>query len=51
MYLKRYHDVTISTSGAWRILQRAGLSWLPAYQRYQRRDRKWKRYEKPMPGH
>jgi transposase InsO family protein len=23
----------------------------PAYQRYQRHDRKWKRYEKPQPGH
>jgi transposase InsO family protein len=27
------------------------LSRLPAYQRYQRHDRKWKRYEKPLPGH
>ena len=24
---------------------------LPAYQRYKRADRKWKRYEKPRPGH
>jgi transposase InsO family protein len=24
---------------------------LPAYQRYQHHDRKWKRYEKPKPGH
>jgi transposase InsO family protein len=35
----------------WRILQRVDLSRLPAYQRYKRADRKWKRYEKPKPGH
>ena len=51
MYLKRYHDIEISTSGVWRILKRVDLSRLPAYQRYQRHDRKWKRYEKPLPGH
>jgi transposase InsO family protein len=51
MYLKRYHDIDISNSGVWRILQRVDLSRLPAYQRYQRADRKWKRYEKPRPGH
>jgi IS30 family transposase len=51
MYLKRYHDVQISQSGVWRILKRLDLSRLPAPQRYKRHDRKWKRYEKPMPGH
>jgi hypothetical protein len=51
MYLERYHDVDISQSGVWRILKRVDLSRLPASQRYQRHDRKWKRYEKPMPGH
>jgi transposase len=51
MYLKRYHDIEISNSGVWRILQRAGLSRLPACQRYKRYDRKWKRYEIPKPGH
>jgi transposase InsO family protein len=51
MYLKRYHDIEISNSGVWRILKRVDLSRLPAYQRYQRHDRKWKRYEKPQPGH
>ena len=29
MYLVRYHDVTISTSGVWRILKRLGLNRLP----------------------
>jgi hypothetical protein len=51
MYLKRYHDVEISQPGVWRILQRVNLSRLPASQRYQRADRKRKRYEKPRPGH
>jgi transposase len=43
MYLVRYHDVTISTSGVWRILKRLGMNRLPASQRYQRHDRRWKR--------
>jgi transposase InsO family protein len=51
MYLKRYHDIEISNSGVWRILKRLDLNRLPASQRYKRHDRKWKRYEKPMPGH
>ena len=51
MYLKRYHDVEISSSGVWRILQRLGLGRLPANQRYKRRAQRWKRYEKQRPGH
>lgn len=51
MYLKRYHDIEISKSGVWRILNRLELGRLPAYQRYKRHDRRWKRYEKSMPGH
>jgi transposase len=51
MYLKRYHDVAISVSGVWRILKRLGMNRLPASQRYQRIERRWKRYEKPLPGH
>jgi transposase InsO family protein len=51
MYLRRYHDVTISNSGVWRILKRLELNRLPASQRYQRHDRRWKRYEKQLPGH
>ena len=52
MYLKRYHDVEISRSGVWRILHRLDLGRLPAAsQRYKRHDRRWKRYEKPVPGH
>jgi transposase InsO family protein len=51
MYLARYHDVTISHSGVWRILKRLDLNRLPASQRYKRLDRRWQRYEKQLPGH
>ena len=51
MYLKRYHEVQISSSGVWRILKRLELNRLPASQRHQRHERRWKRYEKPLPGH
>ncbi len=51
MYFKRYHDVTISNSGVWRILNRLDMGRLPASQRYKRHDRRWKRYEKQLPGH
>jgi transposase len=51
MYLKRYHDVSISASGVWRILKRLELNRLPASQRYKRLDRRWQRYEKQLPGH
>ena len=51
MYLQRYHDVAISHSGVWRILKRLQMNRLPASQRYQRHDKRWKRYEKQLPGH
>lgn len=51
MYLLRYHDVKISSSGVWRILKRLGLSRLPSSQRYKRHETRWKRYEKAEPGH
>ncbi|HUP14456.1 MAG TPA: IS481 family transposase, partial [Acidimicrobiia bacterium] len=51
MYLRRYHDISLSQSGIWRILRRLGLGRLPASQRYVRYRERWKRYEKPEPGH
>ena len=51
MYLARYHDIKISNSGVWRILKRLDLNRLPANQRHKTHDRRWKRYEKPLPGH
>jgi transposase len=51
MDLRRYHDIQISHSGVWRVLKRLELNRLPASQRHQRHDRRWRRYEKPLPGH
>jgi len=51
MYLKHYHDVAISNSGVWRILKRLEMNRLPRSQRYKRREARWKRYEKALPGH
>lgn len=51
MYLQRYHDIAISKSGIWRILKRLNINRLPYNQRYKRQKERWKRYEKPQPGH
>jgi transposase InsO family protein len=51
MYLKRYHDLQVSRSGVWRILKRLEMNRLPSSQRYKRHVDRWKRYEKPQPGH
>ncbi|MCU1557829.1 MAG: transposase [Microbacteriaceae bacterium] len=50
MYVKPYHDLTISPSGIWRILNKVGMGRLPASQRCKRKDTKWKCYEKQRPG-
>jgi hypothetical protein len=46
-----YHGIEIGSSGVYRILKRVDLARLPVSQRYRRHGRKWKRYEKPQPGH
>jgi transposase len=51
MYLQRYHDVAVSPSGVWRILKRLELNRLPSSQRHKPHNRRWQRYEKPLPGH
>jgi hypothetical protein len=51
MYLKRYHDVEISSSGVWRILRKLDMNRLPSSQRYKRLDKRYVRYEKQQPGH
>jgi len=51
MYLARYHDIDISKSGVWRILARLELNRLPASQKHKTYQKRWKRYEKPQPGH
>ena len=50
MYLERYHDIKVSPSGIWRILNKLGMSRLPASQRYKRHKDRYKRYEKQLPG-
>jgi transposase InsO family protein len=50
MYLDRYHDISISPSGVWRILNKLDMSRLPSSQRYKRHKDRWKRYEKQLPG-
>jgi len=51
MYLDRYYDLKISKSGVYRILKRLQLNRLPQNQRYKTHETRWKRYEKPEPGH
>jgi transposase len=50
-YLKRFHEITIARSSVQRILIKHGMRRLPANQKYQRDGKRWKRYEKPKPGH
>jgi len=51
MYLLRYHDIRITPSAIYRILKRLQMSRLPANQRYRPLKERFKRYEKPIPGH
>ncbi len=51
MYLSRYHDIKITKSGIWRILKRLNMNLLSSNCRYRRHEDRWKRYEKPQPGH
>ena len=50
-YLRRFHQVTIACSSVHRILGKHGMSRLPANQKHQPHHKRWKRYEKPRPGH
>ena len=50
-YLHRFHGIEIAGSSVHRILQRHGMSRLPANQKHQPRGKRWQRYEKPQPGH
>jgi len=51
MYLARYHDIQISSACIWKILKTACMNRLPANQRYRPHKERFKRYEKPLPGH
>ncbi|MDV8009190.1 hypothetical protein R4P65_30550 [Rhodococcus sp. IEGM 1318] len=50
MYLARYHDVTISPSGVWRILHKLGLNRLPASWALQTHADPVERCEKQLPA-
>lgn len=50
-YLKRFHGVSVATSTVHRILSRHGMQRLPANRTHRSPAARWKRYEKPQPGH
>ena len=50
-YLKRFHAVQIARSSVHRILIKHDMGRLPANQKHQPHGKRWKRYEKPKPGH
>jgi transposase InsO family protein len=51
MYLRRYHDIMISCTGAYRILKRLHMNRLPDHEGQKRYKERFRRYEKPLPGH
>jgi transposase InsO family protein len=50
-YLKRFHDVSLARSSVHRIRRRHGMHRLPANLKHRPHGVRWKRYEKPQPGH
>jgi transposase InsO family protein len=50
-YLQRFHRVAIATSSVHRILGKHGMNRLPANQKHRSHRTRWRRYEKPQPGH
>jgi transposase-like protein len=50
-YLKRFHQVSVAKATVHRILGKHGMNRLPANQKHQPHAKRWKRYEKPQPGH
>ncbi|HEY4244830.1 MAG TPA: IS481 family transposase [Kofleriaceae bacterium] len=50
-YLKRFHRIRIAAATVQGLLHKHGLGKLPANQKHQPHGKRWKRYEKPMPGH
>lgn len=51
MYLKRYHGVDISKTTIYRILKKHNLNKLPTHQKGIKREKRYRRYEKPIPGY
>lgn len=50
-YLKRFHRVSVAGATVHRLLLKHGMNRLPANQKYRQHAKRWKRYEKPQPGH
>jgi len=50
-YLKRFHQVSVAGATVHRLLAKHGMRRLPANQKHQHHAKRWKRYEKPQPGH
>jgi transposase InsO family protein len=50
-YLKRFHQVSVAVATVHRVLRRHGMNRLPRNQKYRAHTQRWKRYEKPQPGH
>jgi transposase InsO family protein len=50
-YLHRFHQLAIARSSVHRILVRHGMNRLPANQKHRPHRQRWRRYEKPQPGH
>ena len=50
-YLQRFHHISIAVATVHRVLQRHGMHRLPQNQKYRSHAQRWKRYEKPQPGH
>jgi transposase InsO family protein len=51
LYLKRYHDITVSDAGVYRALKRNGLNRLPANTPRRSPGPSYKLYQKQVPGH
>jgi transposase len=51
LYLKRYHGITVSDAGAYRVLKRNGLNRLPANTRRRSSGPPYTLYQKQIPGH
>src|SRR4028119_1629350 len=51
LYLRRYHNLIIAQRTIQRILKRRGLNRLPQNMRFKPHKQRWRRYEKPLPGH
>jgi transposase InsO family protein len=50
-YLRRFHSISVSAGTVHRILKKNSMNRLPANQKFRHHTQRWKRYEKPQPGH